>query len=643
MARGAYAQALALAILAPGCLTDPVEPFSVQWTNEPEDGKLVPGELLRFTIRGASRDASVVLELARLVARPSGDGFGFADTKTRAVVCTNVVSQCMLPEALPAGRTLRWWIQTSNSLGIVSSNTFSFETPPLAWTISSPHSATQEYSSMGGIDWDIVGGTPTDEYVLLENGLDSYVCEGPPPCQTAESMRSQYSYAGRIVASDKRGLFVHHPLGTVRIASPPISAQAVHPGIGDEVAAGAVNLEWAPWTVKNDPSSTAITYAVQTSIGGTPWSLVEKGTATLHQINVAAGQQVYWRVKTTDSHGESAWSGFFTFRTPGAPPPAVPGSPEQGAIVPPRSVEFRWTPQMDAQHTVMARTNGEPWEPMCSGESSCKAPVLRAGQIYEWSVVTDAGFFGSSQTTSFTFETAGPIVFIHGFNSDGKIWNELAEPFFHDRGFEIVDFNQENNGIQSLTYLPHNGDGVMTVAKEQVAPAIRDAMKANGYEPDQRFTIVAHSMGGLVGRVIFYEDLASPYQLHRLVTMATPHIGCNVARWAGDPIPDALYDRWKEFLEQVRPHSAFLEGINSNGSPLEWRGIGNVGDVVITSRSATWGATHKKIMDLGHSDAPPDGGHSRYYRLQEPLRQVEKWLLDPVWPDLATLGREPQE
>ena len=119
---------------------------------------------------------------------------------------------------------------------------------------------------------------------------------------------------------------------------------------------------------------------------------------------------------------------------------------------------------------------------------------------------------------------ANPIVWLHGWNSDGSLWNDLQAQMVQSVSASTGDF---------LTLSYYDGElGFSTDSPiEEVAQAVsREIM--NFYEERNDgvpMDVVAHSMGGLVFRsMIAQQCFVDNSILRRYITLGTPHYGQNV-------------------------------------------------------------------------------------------------------------------
>ncbi|MFD3542443.1 lipase family alpha/beta hydrolase [Streptomyces sp. NPDC058662] len=190
-----------------------------------------------------------------------------------------------------------------------------------------------------------------------------------------------------------------------------------------------------------------------------------------------------------------------------------------------------------------------------------------------------------------------PIVFVHGWNSDGSVWETMAGRFRAD--------GRPADHLDQWTY-DATQSNVTTAAR--LAEEIERVLAATGAE---RVDIVTHSMGGLSSRY-YLKNLGGTAQVDAWVSLAGPNHGTETARWCGgDP------------CAEMRPGSAFLNALNADdetpGSP-RYATWGSPCDSVISPRSsvALSGAGNITTACLGHSELKTDP--AVYAEVKEHLR-----------------------
>ncbi len=114
---------------------------------------------------------------------------------------------------------------------------------------------------------------------------------------------------------------------------------------------------------------------------------------------------------------------------------------------------------------------------------------------------------------------ANPVVWLHGWNSDGSLWDDLQSRMVKSAGASSADF---------LTLSYYGGElGFSTDTPiEEVAAAVARRIQDFHDSCGERVDVVCHSMGGLVFRsLIAQECLADPSIVRRYVAIGTPHYG----------------------------------------------------------------------------------------------------------------------
>ena len=124
---------------------------------------------------------------------------------------------------------------------------------------------------------------------------------------------------------------------------------------------------------------------------------------------------------------------------------------------------------------------------------------------------------------------ANPIVFLHGWNSAGDLWDNiraLAAKPVADGGMGIAA-----DDMIALSYYATSGDyalgcSVYTPIQEVATNAAR-VIKAFQQEKGGPVDVVCHSMGGLVFRSMAADGLVDTNVVRRYITLGTPHYGQN--------------------------------------------------------------------------------------------------------------------
>ncbi|WP_405982793.1 esterase/lipase family protein [Streptomyces sp. NBC_00158] len=130
-----------------------------------------------------------------------------------------------------------------------------------------------------------------------------------------------------------------------------------------------------------------------------------------------------------------------------------------------------------------------------------------------------------------------PVVFVHGWNSDGTAWNTMAARFRSD-GWPADRLHQ-------WTY-PTAQSNATTA--EQLAAVVDRVLASSGAS---RVDLVTHSMGSLSSRH-YLKNLGGDAKVDAWVSLAGPNHGTGTARWCGGTS-----------CVEMRPGSAFLGALNA--------------------------------------------------------------------------------
>ncbi|MGW2680854.1 esterase/lipase family protein [Streptomyces sp. NPDC001436] len=178
-----------------------------------------------------------------------------------------------------------------------------------------------------------------------------------------------------------------------------------------------------------------------------------------------------------------------------------------------------------------------------------------------------------------------PVVFVHGWNSDGRTWNTMAGRFRAD-GWPA----------DRLYQWSYPGKQSNATTASRLAEEIDRVLAATGAS---KVDLVTHSMGGLSSRY-YLKNLAGGAKVDAWVSLAGPNHGTDAAYLCGGPA-----------CAEMRPGSKFLNDLNAGD---ETPGI---------SRYATWrspcdsivkpedtvvlaGAVNNRASCLQHTAFPTD-------------------------------------
>ncbi len=134
-----------------------------------------------------------------------------------------------------------------------------------------------------------------------------------------------------------------------------------------------------------------------------------------------------------------------------------------------------------------------------------------------------------------------PVLLVHGITDTGKVFTKMANQL-RLAGFSTHD----------LDLVPNNGDELLEVLAKQVQEYCQ-----RSFSHQQKFDIVAFSMGGIVSRY-YLQRLGGLDLVERFITISSPHHGTILA-----------YGSNKPGCVQMRPNSAFLRDLNSDIDQLK--------------------------------------------------------------------------
>lgn len=174
-----------------------------------------------------------------------------------------------------------------------------------------------------------------------------------------------------------------------------------------------------------------------------------------------------------------------------------------------------------------------------------------------------------------------PVVFVHGWNSDGSTWNTMAGHFRAD-GWPTTHLDQ-------WTY---NATQSNATTAAQLADEIDRVLDITGAT---KVDVITHSMGALPSRY-YLKNLGGTSKVDAWVSLAGPNHGTETARWCGGAP-----------CIEMRPGSDFLNALNSGdetpGSP-RYATWGSPCDMLINPKSsvALSGAVNSTTGCLSHSE-----------------------------------------
>ncbi|MGC0417749.1 esterase/lipase family protein [Embleya sp. AB8] len=232
-----------------------------------------------------------------------------------------------------------------------------------------------------------------------------------------------------------------------------------------------------------------------------------------------------------------------------------------------------------------------------------------------------------------------PIVFVHGWHSDGGTWDHMAN--------KAKEYGYGSDELYRFDYgrLSQTGNGSTPI--KSLAKGLDAFIKKNnlrGRSPDGKIDIVAHSMGGLVSRAYLKQNEGHAATAH-LVTYATPNHGTILSYFCPPIVP--ICD---EQAREMDAGSGFLRWLNSGtetpGNTRYATFRSNVGDEPMTPPATYWcdktvvGVDEDGEKSLVHSGrtsilkgadnlVSPCVGHDRIANDDWTIDKTLRWIADP--------------
>ena len=193
----------------------------------------------------------------------------------------------------------------------------------------------------------------------------------------------------------------------------------------------------------------------------------------------------------------------------------------------------------------------------------------------------------AAPTTTTTAAPSGkdPILFVHGWNSSGSIWNTMISRFQSDGWTNAELHNWSYNTNQSNA----------TTASE-ISALVDQILAQTG---KAKVDIITHSMGGLSSRW-YAKFLGGDTKVDEWVSLGGPNHGTDIA-----------YFCFSTSCSEMRPGSSFLDDLNAGdetpGSPRYGTWWSPCDSVINPDSSVSLsGATNTQTACLGHSDLYTD-------------------------------------
>lgn len=212
------------------------------------------------------------------------------------------------------------------------------------------------------------------------------------------------------------------------------------------------------------------------------------------------------------------------------------------------------------------------------------------------------------------------IIFLHGWRGDDTTWKRFPELVKQD---EAIDADVWS--IHYPTYMMRRSARI-----SDLADGLEDKINAKGFHQRyKKIAIIAHSMGGLIGRkMVLLASLSEghPRAFGPLIEIATPHLGAALASLA-----DTLHIS-QELTEEMAKDSSFLTTLRK-----DWERLGNrpgvrpdtycftsPHDNVVTTESAIFQCDSSVTYpQWGHQDmAKPENAEDDRYVL--PISKIRK-------------------
>ncbi|MBQ9432022.1 MAG: alpha/beta fold hydrolase [Kiritimatiellae bacterium] len=215
--------------------------------------------------------------------------------------------------------------------------------------------------------------------------------------------------------------------------------------------------------------------------------------------------------------------------------------------------------------------------------------------------------------------SANPVVFLHGWNSNGSIWDAMSELLVSDAGYSADDFLKLNYYSSNNSSSPCSTSSGINDVAAFVAGEVIDFFQSRG---GRSVDIVAHSMGGLVARSMLANGYIETNCVRRLVAIATPHYGqaatitfqAQQMKYGSKFLWDLAED-W-HFKGNVFDEVLCVAGVASKTSGSYWDGL-------VHSWSAALGDTPCRYVDCYHA--------STFSILGSVIYACKKGTKDPVY------------
>ena len=179
-----------------------------------------------------------------------------------------------------------------------------------------------------------------------------------------------------------------------------------------------------------------------------------------------------------------------------------------------------------------------------------------------------------------------PIVFVHGWNSSGTVWNTMISRFSAD-GWTSAELNNWS----------YNTSQSNATTASQLSAKIDDVLRRTGAA---KVDVITHSMGGLSSRY-YAKNLGGDAKIDDWVSLGGPNHGTDFANAC-----------FQTSCYEMRIGSSFLTALNASDETPGAVAYGtwwSPCDTIINPDSsvALSGAANTQTACLGHSDLYADG------------------------------------
>ena len=183
-------------------------------------------------------------------------------------------------------------------------------------------------------------------------------------------------------------------------------------------------------------------------------------------------------------------------------------------------------------------------------------------------------------------ERRSPILFVHGWNSNGGIWVTMMDRFIAD-GYPAAE----------LVSWSYNTAQSNAITAQELSSKVNEILVATGAS---KVDIITHSMGALSARY-YIKNLGGGTKVDEFVSLGGPNHGTNTALFCG-----------QTSCVEMRPNSSFLTALNNRdetpGKVIRYATWWSACDQVINPQRSTIlsGATNTQTACIDHSSLYQD-------------------------------------